>query len=612
MRKILQWFMMLVLSCTYILMGVSCAGSSAFTSESDGTTNNSEESSTITSEEKDSQKDSNSQEQESSIPEEIPSENPSEYVDFIVDVESGRDIRVLQLTDIQTIDPAQKRYPDRLSSSEKTDTYEGYEKYINQVVERYNPDLIIMTGDNVYGEFDDSGEQFLNLISYMESFQIPWAPVFGNHDNESNMGVDWQCEQLEAAEYCLFKQRTLTGNGNYSVGLTQDGTLKRVFYMLDSNGCGGMSEVSLANGHSKTSVGFGEDQIDWYTDSVTELKKAFPDVKLSMAFHIQLQVFEKAFEKYQITAADMPIDIERFPAASRFGDFGHVGAPMKSPWDADFKVWDGLKAMGFDSIFVGHEHKNSSSISYQGVRLTYGQKSSTYDRYNSNENGPVMGGTYINLSEEDGAIASAGLYLYDHALGNENPDGPIEDEDNKEQETKITIDNIPEDAIVTEFDFNGIVFDTTVYTEIINGEAAKKLTDTSSVPDGYTGDVYSYATKNFACVGIKFPKAINADKLMAVFVKIYVTDYTITVGKTPLLRIYNNTANSILNEKSYSGLGGETGKWVYVDILELLRGASGIIENGVLSPFTLLYRFYGSTAGTVYFDSITIVSKGDI
>ena len=99
---------------------------------------------------------------------------------------------------------------------------------------------------------------------------------------------------------------------------------------------------------------------------------------------------------------------------------------------------------------------------------------------------------------------------------------------------------------------------------------------------------------------------------MAVFVKIYVTDYTITVGKTPLLRIYNNTANSILNEKSYSGLGGETGKWVYVDILELLRGASGIIENGVLSPFTLLYCFYDSTAGTVYFDSITIVSNGDI
>lgn len=40
MKKILQWLMLLVLLCAYLFMGVSCAGSSAFTSESEGTTNN--------------------------------------------------------------------------------------------------------------------------------------------------------------------------------------------------------------------------------------------------------------------------------------------------------------------------------------------------------------------------------------------------------------------------------------------------------------------------------------------------------------------------------------------------------------------------------------------
>ncbi len=533
----------------------------------------------------------------------------ADYVDFVVDVETGRDIRVLQLTDIQTLSCDQKRYESRVSSSTPADTFMGYERYVGQVIERYDPDFIIMTGDNTYGEFDDYGEQFLHLISFMDSFEIPWAPIFGNHDNESNMGVDWQCDQFEASEYCLFKQRGLTGNGNYSVGLTQGGKLKRVFYMLDSNGCSNMSAISYANGHSTTAVGFGEDQILWYSESMEAVTETYPEAKLSMAFHIQISVFADAFKQYGYSSSTIrnnPIDLDTMDEAKAAGDFGYIGREPKTPWDQDHKVWKTILKYGVDSVFVGHEHCNSASISYQGVRLTYGQKSSTFDRYNSNADGPVMGGTYINLSEEDGSIADAGLYLYDKTLGYEKPEDPVE------EETKITIDNIPEGATVTEFDFNGTDFDTTVNTTAIKSEDAEKLTDVSGVPEGYTGGVYGYTTSNFGCVGIKFPQNVNADKILAVFVKMYVTDYTVTSGKEPLLRIYNDEENTILIEKPYSDLGGETGKWVYVDILELINSAQGIVENGILAPFTFLYRFYGDTTGTVYFDSITVVSNGDI
>lgn len=170
-----------------------------------------------------SEEESEGEDGEESTPEPDEPVPVKDLVDFTVDVEEGRDIRVLQLTDVQTISAEQKRYPNRISDSGKADTYLGYQRYIGQVIERYDPDFIIMTGDNTYGEFDDSGEQLVALIEFMETFEIPWAPVFGNHDNESNMGVDWQCEQFENAEYCLFKQRTLTGNGNYSVGITQGG-----------------------------------------------------------------------------------------------------------------------------------------------------------------------------------------------------------------------------------------------------------------------------------------------------------------------------------------------------------------------------------------------------
>ncbi len=52
--------------------------------------------------------------------------------------------------------------------------------------------------------------------------------------DSSRLGVDWQCKQFEAAKHCLFLQRTLTGNGNYTVGIVQGGALKPFFFLLDS------------------------------------------------------------------------------------------------------------------------------------------------------------------------------------------------------------------------------------------------------------------------------------------------------------------------------------------------------------------------------------------
>ena len=147
----------------------------------------------------------------------VQSENASqEVIDFIVDVEEGRDIRVLQLTDTQIIDSAQQRSDDRLGE-EQTARWATEQmdnclfKYIRNAVERAQPDLIIITGDLVYGEFDDSGRSFKKLIAHMDGYGIPWAPIYGNHDNESMKGAKWQNEQLMSAE--RFGQKILEGSG---------------------------------------------------------------------------------------------------------------------------------------------------------------------------------------------------------------------------------------------------------------------------------------------------------------------------------------------------------------------------------------------------------------
>ena len=325
----------------------------------------------------------------------------AKFVDFVVEVDAGKTPVVLHLTDPQIMEP-------------ESNIEERCYSYIRETVQATKPDLILVTGDLTYGKFDDeNGTVFSGYVSFMESFQIPWAPVFGNHDNECPKGVDWQCQLLEEAKYCLFEQKDLTGNGNYSVGVLQGNKVLRAFYMLDSNGCGDYSEAS-GNGKNgiRISAGLGEDQYAWYENSMQTLKKNYPDVKISMAYHIQTYDFRRIYDELYKAENGEAADV-----------IGLMNGGMKGPWYASHKH-DDLKALGVDSIFVGHEHCNNASALCDGIRYQYGQKSSTYDRYNaltpsgeivggySHEEGstPLIGGTAFSLSQEDGSIVNPYIY----------------------------------------------------------------------------------------------------------------------------------------------------------------------------------------------------------
>ena len=359
-------------------------------------------------------------------------------IDFLVEVETGREPVVLQITDPQFMDASQIRTPTSLADWQK----EKYKPekinalafdYLTELFHDVKPDLILVTGDLVFGQFDDNGSMFLDYVAFMESFGIPWAPIFGNHENEALIGADWQSQQLENAKNCLFKQRTLTGNGNYTVGIEQGGELKRVFFMLDSNGCADASRASLFNQHTSRFAGFGVDQIEWYTALATEIRTLSPNTKLSFAFHIPLAAFSDALAKYGYNeAAFSPVYIDRHKNKTET-DFGHVGQKLLSQWqwDADRTVWEGIKALGVDSIFVGHYHNISASVVWEGVRLQFGQKSSEYDKYNyiapdgtisaSSSAGavPLVGGTVMTLTA-DGSIGSCYIHYCKNAGGNVN------------------------------------------------------------------------------------------------------------------------------------------------------------------------------------------------
>ena len=324
------------------------------------------------------------------------------------------------LSDPQIIDAAQQRTDDRLGGL--TDRYSRANiedrvfRYIREAVTQTQPDLILIAGDIVYGEFDDSGYATELFVQFMETFQIPWAPVMGNHDAETAKGIDWVCDLYENATHCLFNQNTLTGNGNYTVGITQGGKLLRTFFMMDSNGYGTMSAATSANGHSTSTAGFGLDQIDWYQQEIANIKEVSPQTKLSFLFHIPIKAFVDALIENGFDNASNNSFVN-FDTDSNPDTFGMAHERISYPWDNANTTFNDLKTRGVDSIFSAHAHGNSMGAKYQGVHLQFGLKTGTYDQvnYNTTSGGvsfgyadggdPITGGTVIPISQIDGSIA---------------------------------------------------------------------------------------------------------------------------------------------------------------------------------------------------------------
>ncbi|MBQ4353798.1 MAG: metallophosphoesterase [Clostridia bacterium] len=327
--------------------------------------------------------------------------NGFEGCDFVVRLPADRKntkIRVLQLTDMQIIDASQRRTPDRLRPDEiaawdpgNFDAQCG--NHIRSLIAQSRPDLIILTGDIVYGSFDDSGSTLEWFCTLMDSLAVPWAPVYGNHDNESRMGVTWQCEQFEKSPYCLFRRGTVSGNSNYTVGIAAGNELIRVIHMLDSNGCGGSADPSVIK-----TKGICKDQLEMIGEKTVLITRAQKRrIPAFMAFHIPIDCFEEAERKYRTGGAEyytIGVDVPAYD-----GDFGfklekYRGTPTEEG------IYDFLHEQGIDGVFAGHVHNDCTSITYENIRWVFGLKTGQYDYHIPGQ----VGGTLITLENEDFSV----------------------------------------------------------------------------------------------------------------------------------------------------------------------------------------------------------------
>lgn len=285
---------------------------------------------------------------------------------------------ILQLTDLQIIDPNQRCALDRLREDEINKWQDVNECGFNQVKQLVNmvkPDWIIHTGDQIYGEFDGKGTSFKKFVRLMESFRIPWSFVNGNHDGEiivpwkdksykCGKGCKWQADYIKKhTKYCLYESGDRSmGFGNYYIRLKEGNKTIWSFIMMDTHGA------------REEGIGPYPSQMKWLKRVFNNLNKNGP-VNNFMFYHIPNYEFVLAATKYY---GDQICTITTNGTKNERGDFGENKERVCFFKDGSF--WNYIKAQGSTkAIFVGHDHINDSSIEYEGIRLTYGVKVGTYD-----------------------------------------------------------------------------------------------------------------------------------------------------------------------------------------------------------------------------------------
>ena len=259
---------------------------------------------------------------------------------------------------------------------------------MDELVERTDPDLIVLPGDNVSGISTDI--LTLQLVSKMESYGVPWAPVFGNHDAEGNATLEWQGDRFEEAEHCLFDRgpTDLYGVGNYFVNIFEDGAPIYSLCFMDNG-----RYIDYGDRTAETYVDYA--QIAWYKWNIEGLNAEFGTSVPSMSFsHFAFPEMREAVEKYGILSDD-----GRYVIPEDMGEGACAYLPGAAPVNSGF--FETAKASGLTHAFFGHDHENDARITVDGVTLSYGLKTGPSPRpWNSAKE---YGGTVITIG--DGGVS---------------------------------------------------------------------------------------------------------------------------------------------------------------------------------------------------------------
>lgn len=264
---------------------------------------------------------------------------------------------------------------------------------LKEVIESEQPDLLIFTGDMVWKN-EKTKEALDALFAPVIEKKIPWAYVFGNHDDEADMSREEIMDYVTQKSFCLASHgnKGLSGVGNYVLEIRSydEERVASTLYCLDSHAYSPIKKTG-------TYAWFQFDQIAWYTQESKAYTKANNDKPLpSLAFfHIPLVEYPQLTQK-----PENYIGIKQENECNGTLNTGMFAAMRMSE-----------DIMG---TFVGHDHDNDYIGIWYDIALAYGRVSGGKTTYNNlGKNGCRV----IELTENERSFSS---YIY--LLGGETKD----------------------------------------------------------------------------------------------------------------------------------------------------------------------------------------------
>lgn len=261
---------------------------------------------------------------------------------------------------------------------------------MDKLVEKTNPDMIVTLGDNL-SAFENRFS-IGKFVKKMDSYGIPWTPVFGNHDGEvPGTSLNWIADQMMKGENCLFEKgpSNLYGCGNYVVNINEKDKPVYSLYLLDN---GRYIDYGEEKGNHEIYMGY--EQIAWYEWNVKGMEKAVGETVPSMTFsHFAQPEFRDSIEKYAEKQEDGSYII---PEEYGFGKCQYLpSAPL-----VNSGFVDKCKELGSTHyMFCGHDHENNGVMTVDGMTYAYGLKTGP---------SPIpwnyateMGGTLVTLDKEN-------------------------------------------------------------------------------------------------------------------------------------------------------------------------------------------------------------------
>ncbi|KAF9478252.1 phosphatase DCR2 [Pholiota conissans] len=151
---------------------------------------------------------------------------------------------------------------------------------ISHVIDQEKPDLIVFTGDQLNGQGTswDPKSVLAKFSRAAEQKRVPWAAVFGNHDEEDGMAKEQQMTLMKSLPYNLVERgpKDIHGVGNYVLKVYSPDASKThtlTLYFLDS-GSYAKGFLDFFGFFTPTEFDYiRQSQIDWFLQESASIKQ---------------------------------------------------------------------------------------------------------------------------------------------------------------------------------------------------------------------------------------------------------------------------------------------------------------------------------------------------